>query len=108
RRCACATALLVQEEPHESCALHRMEDLPHHRRGGTTETGAGRSPAEDRGRGSVPLRRGDLRTVRCEHGASCSPMLASIFEQFDASMGEQLAPSYTLGHENAGWIEELG
>lgn len=41
-------------------------------------------------------------------GAGACHSDVAIFEQFDESMGEQLAPSYTLGHENAGWIEELG
>lgn len=41
-------------------------------------------------------------------GAGACHSDIAIFEQFDESMGEQLAPSYTLGHENAGWVEELG
>lgn len=41
-------------------------------------------------------------------GAGACHSDIAIFEQFDESMGDQLAPSYTLGHENAGWIEELG
>ncbi|WP_066904510.1 NAD(P)-dependent alcohol dehydrogenase [Millisia brevis] len=32
----------------------------------------------------------------------------AIFEDFDESMGDQLGPTYTLGHEVSGWIEELG
>ena len=41
-------------------------------------------------------------------GAGACHSDIAIFEQFDESMGAQLAPSYTLGHENAGWVEELG
>ena len=41
-------------------------------------------------------------------GAGACHSDVAVFEQFDESMGEQLAPSYTLGHENSGWIEELG
>jgi propanol-preferring alcohol dehydrogenase len=41
-------------------------------------------------------------------GAGACHSDIAIFEQFDESMGEQLAPTYTLGHENAGWVEELG
>ncbi|MBC9928691.1 MULTISPECIES: NAD(P)-dependent alcohol dehydrogenase [unclassified Leucobacter] len=41
-------------------------------------------------------------------GAGACHSDVAIFEQFDESMGTQLAPSYTLGHENAGWVEELG
>lgn len=41
-------------------------------------------------------------------GAGACHSDVAIFEQFDESMGTQLAPSYTLGHENSGWIEELG
>lgn len=41
-------------------------------------------------------------------GAGACHSDVAIFEQFDESMGEQLAPSYTLGHENAGWVEEVG
>lgn len=41
-------------------------------------------------------------------GAGACHSDIAIFEQFDESMGSQLAPSYTLGHENTGWIEELG
>ena len=41
-------------------------------------------------------------------GAGACHSDVAIFEQFDESMGEQLAPSYTLGHENSGWVEEVG
>lgn len=41
-------------------------------------------------------------------GAGACHSDVAVFETFDESMGTQLAPSYTLGHENAGWVEELG
>ncbi|WP_017793793.1 NAD(P)-dependent alcohol dehydrogenase [Leucobacter salsicius] len=41
-------------------------------------------------------------------GAGACHSDVAIFEQFDENMGAQLAPSYTLGHENSGWVEELG
>lgn len=41
-------------------------------------------------------------------GAGACHSDIAIYDQFDESMGEQLAPTYTLGHENSGWVEELG
>ena len=41
-------------------------------------------------------------------GAGACHSDVAIYDQFDESMGEQLAPTYTLGHENSGWVEELG
>lgn len=41
-------------------------------------------------------------------GAGACHSDVAVFEQFDESMGPQLAPAYTLGHETAGWVAELG
>lgn len=41
-------------------------------------------------------------------GAGACHSDIAIYDKYNASMGEQLAPTYTLGHENAGWVEELG
>lgn len=41
-------------------------------------------------------------------GAGACHSDVAVFEQFDESMGTQLAPSYTLGHETAGWVAEVG
>ena len=41
-------------------------------------------------------------------GAGACHSDIAIYDQFDESMGEQLAPTYTLGHENSGWVEEVG
>jgi len=42
-------------------------------------------------------------------GAGACHSDVAVFHDYDASTGlPQLSPSYVLGHENAGWIEELG
>ncbi|MDN4471568.1 NAD(P)-dependent alcohol dehydrogenase [Demequina zhanjiangensis] len=42
-------------------------------------------------------------------GAGACHSDVAVYEQFDESTaGAQLAPEYTLGHETAGWIEEVG
>lgn len=41
-------------------------------------------------------------------GAGACHSDIAVFEQFDESMGSRVAPPFTLGHENSGWIEELG
>ncbi|WP_062466988.1 NAD(P)-dependent alcohol dehydrogenase [Demequina maris] len=42
-------------------------------------------------------------------GAGACHSDVAVYEQFDeTTVGPQLAPTYTLGHETAGWIEEVG
>src|SRR5690606_2612788 len=43
-------------------------------------------------------------------GAGACHSDVAVFETFDENMGVagQLGPEYTLGHENSGWIEEIG
>ncbi|MWB99063.1 NAD(P)-dependent alcohol dehydrogenase [Agromyces seonyuensis] len=42
-------------------------------------------------------------------GAGACHSDVAVFHDYDESMGmTQLAPSYVLGHENSGWVEELG
>lgn len=41
-------------------------------------------------------------------GAGACHSDVAVYQDFDETMGPQLAPSYTLGHENSGWAEELG
>ncbi|WP_062298387.1 NAD(P)-dependent alcohol dehydrogenase [Demequina maris] len=42
-------------------------------------------------------------------GAGACHSDVAVYEQFDEStVGPQLAPTYTLGHETAGWIDEVG
>ncbi|PRI10037.1 NAD(P)-dependent alcohol dehydrogenase [Leucobacter massiliensis] len=42
-------------------------------------------------------------------GAGACHSDVSLFAEFDASMGlPGLQPPYTLGHENSGWVEEVG
>lgn len=41
-------------------------------------------------------------------GAGACHSDVAVYQDFDESMGPQLAPSYTLGHENSGWVEAVG
>lgn len=41
-------------------------------------------------------------------GAGACHSDVAIFRDFDEGLNPQMDPEFTLGHENSGWVEELG